>query len=803
MQGGLQDMIQKISSSDSAEGEWRQWDSQDTQQPGSGCLGRGVGWRSLAALSALAVVLSSCSFDPNVRKQKMLESGQRYFEKHQYSEAAIEFANATRIDPGFAEAHWRLAESYLNMQLPDRARQELARTIELRPEDFQARMAMENVLTREHRFQEAQQEADVLLGKRPFDPAVHSSVASLLAAENNISGAIAETQQAIGLDPGRWELYLSLGLLQSKGNQPDLAEASFKKVIDLNPKEVQARLLLGEFYESHRRLDEAERQYQDAIGLDSTTLTARSLLAQLYLNQGRRADAEGVLLRAKHDLPRNPESFLALSNFYYATGDLNRAVAEYDSLYKEHSGDLQIKKKYIQLLIRADRFDEARKLDDELLKASPNDEEALIYRSQMQISSGHFLEAAQILQPVIRNSPQNSQAHYVLGVALDRQGNPGQAESEWREALRINPEMVDAESALAAAALRKGDTATLEEAATQLIKLRPWSPDGYALRGLANLQQNHYSEAEADIRKAIGVAPAQAIGYVQLGNLKLAQKQYPDAVRAFQDALDRNMDSTDALRGLMNTYLAERQVDKAEATVNAQIAKSPANSRFYELLGAILFHSKKELGAAEAALQKSVELDPRNSAAILLLCQVEAARGHVAQAIAVGERSLKDDPRQAGLTVLVANLHASMGEWKQAENDFQIVLANDSNNPLAANGLARVMLHTGESLDVALSLAETARRGLPNSSGVADTVGWIYYRKGIYALAISNLQDALNLQEKERSPDDPDIHYHLGMAYKSGAQPALARQQLEHVLKMNPGYRGAAEVKRELTHLES
>jgi tetratricopeptide (TPR) repeat protein len=113
------------------------------------------------------------------------------------------------------------------------------------------------------------------------------------------------------------------------------------------------------------------------------------------------------------------------------------------------------------------------------------------------------------------------------------------------------------------------------------------------------------------------------------------------------------------------------------------------------------------------------------------------------------------------------------------------------------------MLHTGESLDVALSLAQAARRGLPDSPAIVDTMGWIYYQKGVYPLAISNLQEALTLQEKNKLADNPDIHYHLGMAYEKSSQPAMARQQFEQVLKINPNYRDAAQIKSELTHLKS
>ena len=129
-----------------------------------------------------------------------------------------------------------------------------------------------------------------------------------------------------------------------------------------------------------------------------------------------------------------------------------------------------------------------------------------------------------------------------------------------------------------------------------------------------------------------------------MGNLKLVQRQYSDAAKAYQEALDRKADSTDALRGLMNTYVAQNQVDKAISIANAQIAKSPNTSSFYDLLGSALFYSKKDLSGAEAAFEKSVALNKHNSDAALKLCQVRASKGEVDQAIATAQQSLKGQP---------------------------------------------------------------------------------------------------------------------------------------------------------------
>src|SRR2546428_13437431 len=81
-------------------------------------------------LGSLAVFLTGCSRDPNVRRQKYFESGQRYFAKGKYREAAIQYSNAVQVDPRFTDAHYQLAQTYLKLQEWTRAYQELSRTIE-------------------------------------------------------------------------------------------------------------------------------------------------------------------------------------------------------------------------------------------------------------------------------------------------------------------------------------------------------------------------------------------------------------------------------------------------------------------------------------------------------------------------------------------------------------------------------------------------------------------------------------------------------------------------------------------------
>src|SRR5580765_6856599 len=94
--------------------------------------------RLILIAALITVAFSGCSRDPNVRKQKYLESGERYYEKGKYREAAIQYENAIQVDPRFADAHYKLALAEMKLQQWNDAFQQLSRTIEIQPDYYPA-----------------------------------------------------------------------------------------------------------------------------------------------------------------------------------------------------------------------------------------------------------------------------------------------------------------------------------------------------------------------------------------------------------------------------------------------------------------------------------------------------------------------------------------------------------------------------------------------------------------------------------------------------------------------------------------
>jgi len=213
--------------------------------------------------------------------------------------------------------------------------------------------------------------------------------------------------------------------------------------------------------------------------------------------------------------------------------------------------------------------------------------------------------------------------------------------------------------------------------------------------------------------------------------------------------------------------------------------------------------SRKDLSGGQAALMKAVELNKNNIDAYGKLCQAQAASGATDQAVVTCNNAIRDNPKDALLYTLLGSVYEARHDLEKAKSAYNSALQIKRDDPAASNNLAYVLLETGGNADLALQMAQTARRGLPTSSNVADTLGWAFYQKGVYQSAIEMFQEAIKLAAKNKEADSPLYHYHLGLAYAKSDQPALARQHLEHVLKLDPKYSDADDVRKQLAQLKS
>jgi Flp pilus assembly protein TadD len=167
--------------------------------------------------------------------------------------------------------------------------------------------------------------------------------------------------------------------------------------------------------------------------------------------------------------------------------------------------------------------------------------------------------------------------------------------------------------------------------------------------------------------------------------------------------------------------------------------------------------------------------------AFLQLARIENVQGSADKALNYYQQAIQKNPQDVRGYVMEGMLQESRGDWSAAEKLYQQALDARPNYPVAANNLAFLMLEHGGDKNVALSMAQTARRGMPTIPQTADTLGWAYYYTGVYSSAISLLQEAI-----KANPQDINYHYHLAVVYQKTGNSDSAKQEFDRALALHP-----------------
>jgi tetratricopeptide (TPR) repeat protein len=227
------------------------------------------------------------------------------------------------------------------------------------------------------------------------------------------------------------------------------------------------------------------------------------------------------------------------------------------------------------------------------------------------------------------------------------------------------------------------------------------------------------------------------------------------------------------VEGLAVLDVGERKPEQAVARMEALVAKEPDNVRYLQIASRS-YMAVRSFDKAEAALRRVLELDNNNLETYGLLGQLYLMQNKTEQALKEYEALSRQQPTAVGPHTVAAMLLQSMNRLDEAQKRYERVIEIDREAPVAANNLAWLYAERGGNIDVALQLAQTARRRLPNEPAVADTLGWIYVKKQQYPQAIRELADAV-----AKEPENPEYQYHLGEAYRGSGDVAKARAALQ------------------------
>jgi tetratricopeptide (TPR) repeat protein len=762
----------------------------------------------LSAILVTLLALVSCSRDPNVAKKHYLDNGTKYFDRGNYKAAAIMYKNALQKDRRYGPAHYHLALTYIKLGQLQPAVQEFRYAVELLKPTGGAeyrdavvklseiyialahddqRLAetdgfVKELLTRDaNSFDGHRLAADLayVRATQAFQTARKDVGQQLLAT------AVTEYRKADSIQEGNMGVRMQLARTLAYQGDYDGAVGLYRGIIAKDKTYEPGYTELYKLYIYQGKPDEGEKVLRLAFQNNPKKFSFLRALAMHFAMLHRRDDMVAVLQQIKNHVKEFDQAYLVVGDFYMLLADGDSAVREFrEGITKDPKRKATYQKHIIEALMRQGKRAEAAEIATQILKDNPDDNDAKGLEASLLLDKGDVNRALQELQAVVTRAPENPVARYNLGRAHAALGQFEQARQMYQKAIELRPDYILARLALAQlevnhneydAALktaqavlsidRNNVNARLIESAAlmgqkkyadsrqllgDMLKGNPSSPDVLFQLGVVNLQENKYKEAEDDFHKSYELNPANARGLMGMVETQMAQNRTEDALKLLTEEVAKNPTRLDLQVQLGNTAVRAGKYDMAlqcyQKVLDATDKGSRARGDLYLRLGET-YRRKGDFANSTVALQKAREVEPTN---VLVL------------------------------STLALVLDAS-NRWSEANMVYDATIKLDPNNGVALNNKAFLMAEHGGDLDMALTMAQQAKRMLPNLSEVSDTLGWIYLKKNLNDNAIDIFRDLVS-----RDPHAPTYRLHLGMAYFNKGDKPAALKELQQALRDNP-----------------
>ena len=697
---------------------------------------------------------------PKRKNPDFLDRADRYFESGEYDKAKIEYLNLLRADPQNATAIRQLGTIWFEQGAPLNAAPFLLKARELVPENFEARTKLALVFMSVGQFAEARKEALAVLDRSP-----DQNEAMLILAESSRSPR--------ELDDAERRLR-NLSADHKAGFHLALAGISLRK----------------------RDLASAESEVKRALSLDPDSVAAHLALGKLYWLKNDLAKADQEFKAAAELAPVRSGARLNYAEFKARTGATDDAKARLNEITREASDSLPAWRLLAQIAFTEGKLDESLKLLENITLRDPANIEAPLLQAEVWMAKGEVKKALENLESLNTRLPRFPPIKYQLARAYLQDNNVAQAAAVLNQAITANPDYAEAILLFGEINLQGGDAQSVVASMLGLLKKRPDLVQAQLLLAQAYHSLGRLDDATAVFREQIKVSPQSSQPHLLLGLVLRQQNKIDEARKAFESAQQLAPESLQPVAQLVDLDIQGKDFDAAFQRIQERLQKTPESPGARFLEGKV-YAAQGKWDNAEVALLKALELDPNSSSTYDLLISTYLAANKLPHAIALLERLLSKKPDNDGALTVLAPIYEKANDFPKAREVYERLLSAKPHSLYALNNLAYLYGERLDQLDKAYDLAQKARSLQPEDPSIADTLGWILYRKGDYQQALTLLQESAR-----KLPSNPEIQFHLGMASYMMGEMDDARTAFRQAAAAANDFPGKDEVQRRLALLE-
>ncbi|MBL9185914.1 MAG: tetratricopeptide repeat protein [Opitutaceae bacterium] len=708
---------------------------------------------------ALACLLAGCSAES--KRLRQLERASEFRKSGDVERARIEYQNVLQKFPDDVTANEALATIWHERGATMRAMSYLTKLVGVAPGNYEARIKRARLLSSLGVRHEARREVLAILERTAVAPEALAVLVETMRGPDEFKA----TEEMLRNFPDKntpWYHIANAALENLRGDRAK-AKAALDRAVVLDPKSAPAHAALGLLQ----------------AAMNNPTAAAASL----------KTSAELAPLRSPLRL--------AYPAYLAQTGSVPAAITAITEITKQAPDAQHAWRALAQVALAEKRHDDALGFLGKALALDGSDYEAQVLRARVWQAQGDLPKAiaeyrriGEVFQGLGMEKPH-------LGMALLQANDTAGATTALEQALAYFPDNLEIVMLVAQLHLKSGQHDRVVAAMAGVLSRRPDLIQPYLLLIESSKALGKLDALIAAFQQNLAANPKSALLHYMLGLAYWHQSKLPEVRRSLEQAVELAPDFIPANVDLGNLDLQEKRpadaLRRAQALTNAAPKQAAG-----PLLAARVHATEKRWAAAEEAATEAARLDRTQAVAYGVIAESFAARkdapGIAAMVDAFLARMPADD---LGALRVAAQSFVLIGEPERGRDLYEKHLALTPNSTIVLNNLANLYAEQLRQTDRALELARKARAAAPGEPAIADTLGWIHYRRKEYSEALPLIEEAA-----KGMAGNPEVQYHLGLVNRAlgKTEPALAALRLAAAA---PGdFAGKADAKQVLAEME-
>lgn len=386
------------------------------------------------------------------------------------------------------------------------ARSELVKFIESNPDDFEAKIALINLVNTQDTNESIQ-----MLDK-----------------------FISEDPENVDLRFAKNELLNDLGEMEEIRN-------NLTTIIEANPGNqngIRAKTNLAQIEASESEFDKAEALVDEVLAISSEYEAALMLKAKLQLRQNQIESAISSLRVITRNNPQSDEALVLLAQAYGLQGSTQLAESSYRQALNMNPRNADAAIVLANAALGQNDYDRAETILFNAVQGNQDNETLLQQLAQVRIMKRDWAGTSKIIEDLNELDPNSAISHYLNAQMYQNLNDYTLAIAEYQNALAINPELNQALEALINLYSETNQENELVKYLNQHINNNATLTNGYLLLANYHREQQDYSKAIEVIEQGLEKIPTWVDGYAFHANLNYLQGNNEGVQESFRRGLD-------------------------------------------------------------------------------------------------------------------------------------------------------------------------------------------------------------------------------------------------------------------------